>query len=188
LADAGTDLLEWRLASGRASPTAPVFPAHDGGHWEADDWRNFRRRIWRPVAPEGSRPRDLRSSYITVQVYAGRPGTEIAKHAGTSVTMIDHHYASVIANWSGQAIAAADQIRHARAQLVDARRTEPAGRPERASSQSPLPDSNRRPLPYHGRRGLERLTVRVHEGRSFARPVGDSVCRLVVEGFGVFSG
>lgn len=108
------DLLEWRLASGRPSPTAPVFPAHDGRHWEADDWRNFRRRIWRPVAPEGSRPRDLRSSYITVQVYAGRPLTEIAKHAGTSVAMIDRHYAGVIANWNGQAVPAADQIRRAR--------------------------------------------------------------------------
>jgi integrase len=126
------DLRAWYFASGRPPDKAPVFPAHDGGFWSADDWRNFRRRIWhgeeRPaerrnpnrkrtypgVAPKGSRPRDLRSSFITVQVYAGVPLTTIAKQCGTSVPMIEKHYASVIENWDGVQVPAEDQIRAAR--------------------------------------------------------------------------
>jgi integrase len=114
LAPLAADLREWRLASGRPARSAPVIPAHDGEHWQADDWRNWRRRVWRRAAPEGSRPRDLRSSYITTQIYAGRPLTEIARHAGTSVAMIDRHYAGVIANWDGNAVPAQRQIQLAR--------------------------------------------------------------------------
>jgi integrase len=109
-----SDLREWQLASGRPELSAPVIPAHDGEAWQADDWRNWRRRVWRHVAPQGSRPRDLRSSYITTQIYAGRPLTEIAKHAGTSVAMIDRHYAGVIANWDGNPVPADRQIHLAR--------------------------------------------------------------------------
>jgi hypothetical protein len=111
------DLREWFLASGRPGPRQPVFPAHDGGFWSDDDWRNWRSRIWRGeerpknrrnkptypgTAPAGStRPRDLRSSFITIQIYAGIPLTTIAKQCGTSVTMIEKHYAGVIENWDG---------------------------------------------------------------------------------------
>jgi integrase len=114
LAALASDLREWRLASGRPGPSAPVIPAHDGEAWQADDWRNWRRRVWRQVAPVGSRPRDLRSSYITTQIYAGRPLTEIARYAGTSVAMIDRHYAGVIANWDGNPVPADTQIQLAR--------------------------------------------------------------------------
>jgi integrase len=114
LAALASDLREWRLASGRPGPSAPVIPAHDGEPWQADDWRNWRRRVWRQVAPVASRPRDLRSSYITTQIYAGRPLTEIARYAGTSVAMIDRHYAGVIANWDGNPVPADTQIQLAR--------------------------------------------------------------------------
>jgi hypothetical protein len=36
------DLNEWFLASGRPPGKCPVFPAHDGGLWHQDDWRNWR--------------------------------------------------------------------------------------------------------------------------------------------------
>jgi integrase len=125
----GEDLREWFLASGRPGGKQPVFPAHDGGFWSDDDWRNWRSRIWRGeerpanrrnrptypgVAPAGTRPRDLRSSFITLQVYAGVPLTTIAKQCGTSVTMIEKHYAGVIENWDGVQQPAVDQIRAAR--------------------------------------------------------------------------
>jgi hypothetical protein len=99
-----------------------VFPAHDGGHWQPDDWRNWRRRVWRQVAPKGSRPRDLRGSYITLRVYEGIPLTTVAKEAGTSVAMIDKHYAGVIANWDGKHIAADKQIAQARAKAAEKRK------------------------------------------------------------------
>jgi integrase len=130
LAPLGEDLREWFLASGRPGPRQPVFPAHDGGFWSDDDWRKWRSRIWageeRPknrrnkptypgVAPAGTRPRNLPSSFITIQIYAGIPLTTIAKSCGTSVTMIEKHYAGVIENWDGVEIPAQEQIRAARA-------------------------------------------------------------------------
>jgi len=78
-------------------------------------------------APAGTRPRDLRSSYITVQIYAGVPLTTVARHVGTSVAMIDRHYAGVIANWDGVAVAAEEQIRRARAALDGGRPVDVAG-------------------------------------------------------------
>jgi len=134
LAPLAGDLREWRLASGRPGGGAPVLPAHDGGPWQPDDWRNWRRRVWGAwftdergrrawvgAARAGTRPRDLRSSYITVQISAGRPLTEIAKQAGTSVAMLDKHYAGVIANWDGIPVPAEEQIRRARAALAERR-------------------------------------------------------------------
>ncbi len=129
LAPLGEDRREWFLASGRPGGKQPVFPAHDGRFWSDDDWRNWRSRIWRGeerpanrrnqptypgVAPTGTRPRDLRSSFITIQVYAGVPLTTIAKQCGTSVTMIEKHYAGVIENWDGVQQPAEHQIRAAR--------------------------------------------------------------------------
>ena len=140
LAPVAEDLREWFLASGRPSGNSPVFPAHDGDFWQRDDWRNWRRRVWhgeperprrdrkgttppRPgCAPAGTRPRDLRSSYVTLRVYEGVPLTQIAKEVGTSVRMIEQHYAGVIENWDGERVPAADQIRAARG-AVDPERT-----------------------------------------------------------------
>ena len=129
LAPLAQDLREWFLASGRPADGHPVFPAHDGRFWDRDDWRT---RIWqgeperrrsdraRPTpartgcAPAGTRPRDLRSSFVTLRVYEGIPLTQIAREVGTSVRMIEEHYAGVIANWNGKRVPAERQIRAAR--------------------------------------------------------------------------
>jgi hypothetical protein len=131
------DLREHRLALGRPGPNTLVVPAHDGGHWQPDDWRNWRRRVWRSwlggdpkckhagkgrcescgarrLTPAGTRPREVRGSYVTVQVYAGVPLTTIARWCGTSVAMLDKHYAGVIANWDGEQVSANEQIQRAR--------------------------------------------------------------------------
>ncbi len=136
LAPLAEDLREWFLACGRPGAGTPLFPAHDGGFWDQDDWRNWRRRIWhgeperprrdrkravppRPgCAPADTRPRDLRSSYVTLRVYEGVPLTQIAREVGTSVRMIEQHYAGVVENWDGERVPAEDQIRSAR-NLVD---------------------------------------------------------------------
>jgi len=151
LAPLAEDLREWFLASGRPEAKQPVIPAHDGGFWTDDDWRNWRSRIWRGeerpanrrnvptypgAAPDGTRPRDLRSSFITVQVYAGVPLTTISKQCGTSITMIEQHYAGVIENWDGKQVPADEQIRAARAlrtRQTDA--TDGATKPLRAVSE-----------------------------------------------------
>jgi hypothetical protein len=53
-----------------------------------------------------------------LQVYAGVPLTTIAKWCGTSVGMIERHYAGVIANWDGVRRDPETQIRAAREQLA----------------------------------------------------------------------
>ena len=112
------DLNEWRMANGRPADRSPVFPApRTSAFWSKEAWANWRRRVWKPIAADGSRPRDLRSSYITVQIYAGVPLTTIAEWCGTSVQMIYEHYAGVIADWDGRQVSACDQIRAARGQL-----------------------------------------------------------------------
>jgi integrase len=115
------DLREWHLVCGRPHK-GPVFPAHDGDHWQLDDWRNWRTRAWREIAPAGSVPRDLRGSFITLRVYEGIPLTTVAREAGTSVAMIDKHYAGVIANWDGTHIPADKQIEAARAKVAEDRK------------------------------------------------------------------
>ena len=52
LAPLRDDLADWRRAS-RAPPTAPLFPAASGGFWRATDWRNWRKRIYKPTARGG---------------------------------------------------------------------------------------------------------------------------------------
>jgi integrase len=127
------DLAAWYDTSGKPPRSSPVFPAHDGDFWGDDDWRNWRRRVWQGKtvltpsepeselylghAPDGTRPRDLRSSFVTLRVYEGVPLTQISREAGTSVRMIEQHYAGVIANWDGKRRRADRQITTAR-QLV----------------------------------------------------------------------
>lgn len=141
------DLREWFLASGRPDTRRPVFPAHDGGFWDRDDWANWRRLIWKGeperkykrgttrgtvgCAPPGSRPRDLRSSYITVRIYEGVPVTTVAKEVGTSIAMLEQHYAGVISDWDGRQVPAERQIRQARAAGARSLHVSPSG--ERAS-------------------------------------------------------
>lgn len=140
LAPLAEDLREWFLASGRPNGQSPVFPAHDRGFWGNDDWRNWRRRVWQGeperarrdrknatparegCAPPGTRPRDLRSSYVTLRVYEGVPLTQIASEVGTSVRMIEQHYAGVIANWDGKQRSAEASIRAARKASIRAPR------------------------------------------------------------------
>jgi hypothetical protein len=110
----------------------PVSSAENDDFWDADDWRNWRKRIWlgepervkkgrtkplpaRPgCAPPDTRPRDLRSSFITLRIYEGIPPTQIGREVGTSVRMIELHYAGVIANWNGKRVPSERLIRVAR--------------------------------------------------------------------------
>jgi integrase len=124
------DLREWFFASGRPGPRSPVFPTRDGGFWDRVDWSNWRRRVWTGeperrwerttrkatvgCAPAGTRPRDLRSSYITMRIYEGVPLTTVAREVGTSIAMLELHYAGVISDWDGRQVRAEQQIRQAR--------------------------------------------------------------------------
>ena len=59
---------------------------------------------------------------MTLRIYEGIPLTQIAREVGTSVRMIEQHYAGVIANWDGKQRPAEASIRAARKASIRASR------------------------------------------------------------------
>ena len=112
------DLAEWRLAAGRPA-SGPVFPAHDGGPWSVDEWRNWARRIFRPAATRAQvdigRPYDLRHTWASLLIQEGRMSlVEVAEQMGHSTQTLLSTYAHVIAELSGDRRPVEDLIREAR--------------------------------------------------------------------------
>lgn len=64
-------------------PSAPVIPRFDGHALSETDWRNWRRRIYRPTAQraglEMSRPYDLRHSFVSLLISEGHTVAEVAE-------------------------------------------------------------------------------------------------------------
>ena len=90
----------------RAAPTDPVFPSASGGFWRASDWRNWRKRIYRPVAEsvgiDGARPYDLRHAFASLLIHEGRLSVvEIAAQLGHNPTVCLDTYAHVMAEQDG---------------------------------------------------------------------------------------
>src|SRR3954470_10492065 len=117
------DLAEWRRASRLSLPTAPVFPAASGAFWRATDWRNWRKRIYKPVAEsvglEGARPYDLRHAFASLLIHEGRLSVvEIAAQLGHNPTVCLDTYAHVMAEErDGEHVSAEEQIVAARQAL-----------------------------------------------------------------------
>ena len=112
------DLAEWRLAQARPV-SGPVFPAHDGGPWSIDEWRNWARRIFRPAASRAEvyigRPYDLRHTWASLLIQEGRMSlVEVAEQMGHSTQTLLSTYAHVSAERSGARRAVEELIREAR--------------------------------------------------------------------------
>jgi integrase len=124
LAPLADDLAEWRRASGRPGTKELIVPRFTGGHWEREDWANWRRRIWRPAAiaagVEGDlRPYRLRGSFVSLLLWEGRSLPYVAEQAGHSIATLANHYAGVIRNLEDQPrVSAAEAIEQARAVLA----------------------------------------------------------------------
>ncbi len=118
------DLADWRRACGSPSPTAPVFPAASGSFWRATDWRNWRKRAYKPVAEAvgipGARPYDMRHAFASLLIHEGRLSVvEIAAQLGHNPTVCLDTYAHVMAEErDGEHVSAEQQIVLARARLV----------------------------------------------------------------------
>jgi integrase len=102
-----------------------VFSRPDGAAWLDHDFRNWRKRVFRPAAEAcglpGLRPYDLRHSFASLLIHEGRPLMEIAEQLGHSVETLLRHYAHLIAEMAGQSSVPAEQaIRDARAQSAKA--------------------------------------------------------------------
>lgn len=119
LAPLASDLAEWRLASGRPDDRTLVFPGAEGQPWLDHAWRNWRKRVYAPVATaaqlDGSRPYDLRHAFCSLLIAEGQSIVEIAQHAGHSPAMTLATYAHVIDELAGsERRPAEDVIREAR--------------------------------------------------------------------------
>ena len=118
------DLAEWRRASGSPAPGAPVFPSSSGGFWRATDWRNWRKRAYKPVAEAvglpGARPYDLRHAFASLLIHEGRLSVvEIAAQLGHNPTVCLDTYAHVMAEErDGDHVSAEEQIVLARTGLI----------------------------------------------------------------------
>jgi site-specific recombinase XerD len=93
-------LNRWRLRRGRPGPDALVVATTDENAWTEEDWRNWRRRAFRPAAvaaglPSDVRPRDLRGSFVSLLVHEGRSIVEVARQVGHSPAICLRDYAQV---------------------------------------------------------------------------------------------
>jgi integrase len=129
------DLAEWRLACGRPSNDAPVFPAKGSEFWRDHHWRNSRVRVFQEAAAgagfgtitetertrryEGVRPYDLRHSFVSLLIHEGVSIVEVARQAGHSLTTCSSTYAHVIDEFDpSERMTAEAAIRAARDELV----------------------------------------------------------------------
>lgn len=127
LAAARADLAEHRRASGSPLEGSLVFSRPDGQPWRATDYRNWRRRIFRPAAAaagltsteapwtkdnayDGPVPYDLRHSFASLLIHAGELSIiEIAGQLGHSPQTLLRTYSHVFAELRGQPKIPADQ-------------------------------------------------------------------------------
>lgn len=114
------DIRAWVDAFGNVSRRTPVIPRSDGRHLVETDWRNWRRRIYRPAARraglETSRPYDLRHSFVSLLIWEGRSVAEVAEQAGQSVETCSRDYVHVFKDYDpALRVTASEQILRARA-------------------------------------------------------------------------
>jgi integrase len=118
LAPLAADLAEWRLASGRPDATSLVFPGWNERPWQDTSYRNWRRRIFAPVAEAaglvGCRPYDLRHLFCSLLLAEGASVVEVARQAGHSPAMTLSTYGHVIEEFEGGESRSAEAIRAAR--------------------------------------------------------------------------
>ena len=116
------DLQTWLKRLDPASPLAPVIPRPDGHRLIETDWRNWRRRRFRPAAKRAGltapRPYDLRHSFVSLLIWEGRSIAEVAEQAGHSVETCSRDYVHVFKDYDpARRVTAAEQILRAREEV-----------------------------------------------------------------------
>ena len=114
-----TDLLEFRMASGRPDGDALIFPDTNGDIWSKGTWDNWRKRTFARVLKDAglgpARPYDLRHSFASLLAHEGRQAAYIAKQLGHSVLVSHRVYEHVIDELEdAPQLSAADAIAEAR--------------------------------------------------------------------------
>jgi integrase len=99
---------------------ARIFLTAGGQPWGDSDYRNWRRRHFKPAAtaaglPDDFRPYDLRHTCASLMLRAGTPATDVAEHLGHSIETLLSVYAHAIKEMKGQPAVPLDKaIRAAR--------------------------------------------------------------------------
>jgi integrase len=119
------DLAEWHRASSGANSL--LFPRFDAKPFTEVDYRNWRRRRYEPAAEraglDGSRPYDLRATWVSLMIFEGHTVVEVARQAGHSPETCLRHFARAFEEYdSANRVSATEQIRQARKTLADERR------------------------------------------------------------------
>jgi integrase len=101
LAPLAQDLREYRLAVGRPPRSTLLLGDGDGDAWSKTTWQNWRNRRWAAACTAAGvesvpRPHDLRHSFVSLQLAAGRQPTWVAKQAGHSLAVLLSTYAHLI--------------------------------------------------------------------------------------------
>jgi integrase len=99
------DLAEWRIKRGSPGTPTPVFPLGDGRFWTDTAYRNWRKRVYQPLARaagvDSARPYDLRHSLASLLFAEGQNPAEIAEQLGHSLETLLSTYVHVIEELRG---------------------------------------------------------------------------------------
>lgn len=94
------DLAEWRLAAGRPSDDALVFPAATGEAWTEPAYQSWRRRAFKRALTaadiDKARPYDLRHSFASLLLHEGRSVIYVARQLGHDARLTLTKYGHVI--------------------------------------------------------------------------------------------
>ncbi len=137
------DLRRWRDAAS-SSPSALVFPTPRGTLWTDYDWRNWRARVYKPLAAAvgltGSRPYDLRHSFASLLIHEGVTVVEVARQMGNAPDVTLGTYAHVFEELDpAERLTAVDAIRAAREEFDVREMYAEAGSAEEAEGRNPAP-------------------------------------------------
>jgi integrase len=139
------DLAAYQLGTrrNRAAGCLLLFPRPDGNPWRDTDYRNWRRRVFRPSAvaagiatstvnrlPDGTkrrryngpRPYDLRHTFVSLLIQEGRSIAYVAEQAGHTVEECAHTYTHLFDEYrDARPVPAEELIRRARARVEQGR-------------------------------------------------------------------
>jgi len=106
LSPLAADLREWRLASGRPSDDALIFPGIAGRTVTREAWKSWTRRTWadawRAASDDERTPRvyDLRHSYVSLLLAEGRTIHYVATQAGHDAQLTLSTYGHLLAEYA----------------------------------------------------------------------------------------
>jgi integrase len=97
---------------------ALIFPRADGRCWTDTDFRNWRKRVYYETLDalglERARPYDLRHSFASLLIHAGRSVAQVARQMGNRPSMTADTYAHVFDDLGDERVGPADLIYAAR--------------------------------------------------------------------------